>query len=509
MNRFLLLALAFCLSFAARDAAAIFGDSTRPTNTVFEYYNIYLKHYFLTVGADEMNAIEHGSAGPGWVRTGWTFEAYAGAPGTAGYFDCAFSDCGKSVARFYGPSPNSHFYTADPAEADGLKRPGTGWLYERDEFSIPVPNASGQCATGLTPVYRLYNNRFVFNDSNHRYVTDAGERAKMQSQGWLDEGVRFCAYRAGTTTVKSYVIDADLTKKILPSEQCEDESINRGPCIAVNGLPAPATKYQFPDSPPNTSAFVQVTGYPSTQLYVADTAVPSLSEFLQYGTAFDPTGGAPLPVYAIHVDSSKRFPARALSSINPLYQFHTTADAGAFDDRFFPWAANESPTELRIAFGAHVKTINAAPGSAAYGHPTIEFIDTKSGHHVYFTVLTYFSQVGQDSDYLARDSFTGKVIVGTTFRANTAYGRSVGLPTMYTPPGADSRTIWDKGGDFDFRMNADEFARVIADARKLDTTLSNSPPDYIIDNFHFNNEVANDGEIGVYLEGFRLEVVKR
>ena len=80
---------------------------------------------------------------------------------------------------------------------------------------------------------------------------------------------------------------------------------------------------------------------------------------------------------------------------------------------------------------------------------------------------------------------------------------------MFTPPGADSRTIWEKGGDFEFRMDVDEFTRVIADARKLDTALSTSPSDYIIDNFHFNNEVANDGEIGVYLQDYRLEVVRR
>jgi hypothetical protein len=33
-------------------------------------------------------------------------------------------------------------------------------------FSIPVPDAGGACGAGLVPVYRVYNNRWMFNDSN-------------------------------------------------------------------------------------------------------------------------------------------------------------------------------------------------------------------------------------------------------------------------------------------------------------------------------------------------------
>ena len=46
---------------------------------------------------------------------------------------------------------------------------------------------------GTKPVYRLYNNRFQFNDTNHRFTTDFENVAPLQRQGWTYEGVAFCA----------------------------------------------------------------------------------------------------------------------------------------------------------------------------------------------------------------------------------------------------------------------------------------------------------------------------
>jgi hypothetical protein len=504
----------------AMPARAFWIPTPLPTIPVVEYHNIHLDHYFLTATPQEMDAIERGSAGPGWTRTGWTFGAYpAGSQPSQYYFcrDIQGGPCGQPVARFYGTpglGPNSHFYTADMDEAAKLKVPGSGWTYERDEFAIELPSGkdgAGECAPGLTPVYRLYNNGFALGkDSNHRYVTDAGEREKMRQRGWIDEGVRFCAYGAALGPIESYRVATALEGKIRPSAQCEDEALNRGACVAVNNLPAPSTRYHYPNYPPDTSAFFDVTGTRSNYLFVADTALPSLSEFVQGDSTRAPTGEIQAnALFGIRVDSSKRF-AGDLSSINPLYQFHTTVAPGAFDDRFFPWTGHESPTELRVSFTLNVKTIDTwSAGSQAYGHPTLEFIDTKSGHHLYFTVGTYGTRPDDGSDLLAVDSGTGKVIVGTTFRASSPYLRSMALATLYTPPGFVSPNDWGWGGPFEFRMNRDEFQRVLDDARRLDAALSSSPDDYILDNFHFNNEVYRDGVIGLNLADYKLEVWKR
>lgn len=501
-RRIFLVISAACLLSLAAPASAFLIPQPQPGVPVVEYYNVALKHYFLTAHADEVAAIDAGSAGPGWTRTGWSFLAYPADSPEVGFY-CPPGDCGVPVSRFYSFFSNSHFYTADAAEAAAIEHPGSEWMLEREEFRTVPPDAAGQCASGLVPVYRLYNNRFAFHDSNHRFVTDAGERAKMVALGWIDEGARFCALGAGSVPIESFSITAWAPTPVLPSAQCEDESINRGPCIAINNLPTPSAV--FPaiagDDP---GAFTALTGQPyATKLFV----VPPASVDTSPGFAFVQQAGDTL---GVHVASTGRG-ASMYSSVNPLYQFHTTADPGAFDDRFFPWTGRESDVELAISFTLNVKTIDAiGAGSAAYGHPTIEFIDQRSGHHVYFTVMTYGTPPAVPAgDYLAPDVSTGKVIVGTTFRASTPFGRSLGLATLETPSGFVPPNPWGWGGRFEFRMNRDEFQRVLDAARSVDSALSASPADYLVDNFHFNNEVYGDGDIGLNLAGYTLQLLRR
>ena len=149
---------------------------------VYEFYNSTLKHYFRTSNAVEAVAIDGGSAGPGWQRTADNFVAFA--PG--------FGDTGNDVCRFYTFGANSHFYTAFAEECEGLKSPASGWVYESLAYRIPLPQA-GQCGADTVPVHRLYNNRFLFNDSNHRFTTQSANIAPLEAEGWVYEGVAFCA----------------------------------------------------------------------------------------------------------------------------------------------------------------------------------------------------------------------------------------------------------------------------------------------------------------------------
>ena len=149
---------------------------------VYEFYNTNLKHYFRTSSAAEAQGIDNGSAGPGWVRTGDNFTAAVAGIGAIGF----------DVCRFYTYGANSHFYTAFAEECDGLKSPSSGWVYEGLSFNIQLPG-SGGCPSGTIAVHRLYNNRFAFNDSNHRFTTRLSEVAPLEAQGWRYEGVAFCA----------------------------------------------------------------------------------------------------------------------------------------------------------------------------------------------------------------------------------------------------------------------------------------------------------------------------
>src|SRR6185369_4984132 len=75
---------------------------------VIEFYNNILDNYFINANAIEAAAIDGGGAGPGWSRTGDTFNEGGLSP----------------VCRFYGslsPGPNSHFYTVSASECALLK----------------------------------------------------------------------------------------------------------------------------------------------------------------------------------------------------------------------------------------------------------------------------------------------------------------------------------------------------------------------------------------------------
>ena len=104
------------LSVACSSPARAFLINLTPPAEVVEFRNLYLNHYFLTANRAEMAGIDAGLAGPGWYRTGYGFRAYASKTG-----DCQVG-C-EAVSRFYGTpglGPNSHFYTAEAAEAQGL-----------------------------------------------------------------------------------------------------------------------------------------------------------------------------------------------------------------------------------------------------------------------------------------------------------------------------------------------------------------------------------------------------
>jgi hypothetical protein len=147
------------------------------TVAVIEYYHAKLDHYFVTARADDIEALDSGRFG-GWTRTGQTFTAYP-----------AFVDGASPVCRFYLPPADgdSHFFSASEAECTEVasKFP-TFVLEDREAMYVKLPDAvTGTCATGSTPVYRLWNRR---PDTNHRYTVHPATKQQMQSAGWIAEG---------------------------------------------------------------------------------------------------------------------------------------------------------------------------------------------------------------------------------------------------------------------------------------------------------------------------------
>jgi hypothetical protein len=166
------------------------------TNTVVEFYNEKLDHFFITARAEDIEALDTGLYG-GWKRTGQAFHAWARASDA---FPGALPVC-----RFYAPQHNSHFFTASPSECESLKseekrgraeavsrkQAFVGWQFEDIAF-YAMPPVAGACPTGTQRVSRAYNNRAAVDDANHRFTADDAQALAMMA-GWLDEGIAFCS----------------------------------------------------------------------------------------------------------------------------------------------------------------------------------------------------------------------------------------------------------------------------------------------------------------------------
>jgi hypothetical protein len=167
------------------------------TTPVVEFYSPRLDHYFIALGAEDVQALDSGAYGD-WKRTGQQFSAWMrqgdAFPGS------------RPVCRFYAPQQNSHFFTIDNGECEQLKsqeklgreaalaskQSFQGWQFEKISF-FAMATVDGACSAGTRPVYRFYNDRAAQNDANHRFIADEAQAAAMTMDGWKAEGIAFCS----------------------------------------------------------------------------------------------------------------------------------------------------------------------------------------------------------------------------------------------------------------------------------------------------------------------------
>lgn len=145
--------------------------------TIVEYYHAGFDHYFMTGIAAEIAGLDAGII-TGWQRTGQQFQAFANAA-TGSVPVCRF------FSAAFAPK-SSHFYTPSATECITVKA-NPSWTFEAEVFQVVLPGATGTCAAGTRPVYRLYNNG-QGGAPNHRYTTDPAIRTQMLGRGWIPEG---------------------------------------------------------------------------------------------------------------------------------------------------------------------------------------------------------------------------------------------------------------------------------------------------------------------------------
>lgn len=487
---FLFFAASLIGTLGVSSAWALIGDLT-PKTPVIEYFNDVTGHYFMTSDPAEYTALDAGFDGHTWHRTGHQFIAYP-----VGYR--------ANVCRFYAPGPNSHFFTARVQECDALRTQDQGWIYEGVKFSVDVPNA-GACSTG-TPIYRFYNNRAAFNDTNHRHVS-AEMRGEMQARGWIDEGIAFCVYRNEDVPAKSFVVDTYTdTAPTHTLFECLNTDRLRGTCLALDGIGGPMNNLVRPYQPPFyapadpqwSDSYSALTGavYPlHTAQGLNDTSAVAAHSFVQrWGTGM-----------GLRVSSLDHF-SGAVGSIAPMYKFATRASqfVGAGDERVFPWrATNEN--YLRIGFGLLPRTVRRADaGSHAWGAPVIEFQDATSGDVIDVTLQT-FGTIPPGDFVGAVDPTNNHVFVSTVFRADPAFGKRIAGD--FIPCAGDGVCVTDPGPrSFEFRIDRADFAKVLTMARAANPRLSADPNDYLLANFRFQAGIFGNADLGLTLAYLHLDV---
>jgi hypothetical protein len=150
---------------------------TTPVVPVVEYGGF---KYFYTSNPAEMIALDRT---PGWGRTGAVFLAFPTGSSSQGFPS-------RPVCRYMGlpaPAPYSHFFSLDPYECDavGGRYPAV-WLFEAENvFEALVPNpATGECAGGSVPLYRMFATLFDgISGPSHRFTTSTDFQAWLTLPG--------------------------------------------------------------------------------------------------------------------------------------------------------------------------------------------------------------------------------------------------------------------------------------------------------------------------------------
>lgn len=161
--------------------------STTPAAVdIVEFHHATLDHYFLTAEGAEIAFIDGGGLGSAWSRTGRHLRGWPASMAVNGAAD---------ACRFFGTpglGPDSHFYTVDANECEGVKRDAF-WTYEGIAFHVLPLSSAGACPGGSAVVQRLYKPAVDVSGIRHRYVTAQTDIDAMRAAGWVLEGPVFCS----------------------------------------------------------------------------------------------------------------------------------------------------------------------------------------------------------------------------------------------------------------------------------------------------------------------------
>jgi hypothetical protein len=449
--------------------------STPTPYYVVEYVNEVTGHYRLA-GWDT-RALDNGGEDGRWVRTGHVFTQYT------------FGQLGEvPVCRFHSPVHGTYYYTPRPAECAALFQPGSGWVYQGNDFSAPPATSTG-CPSSVA-VRRLWDGLAGF-----RFSADPATIVKMLQRGWTDEGIGFCAYAVGLAPERSF----DAYSSGAPKDLSECEA-KVGPCVATQHL-APMTRRIPPLLPPSyiqrndayPSILNDVIGVSGLDLYTSrEGGAPDVMQHSLYTE----TGG----VYLTGIDRL----SGPYASLSLMYQLEGGVGPTS-DERLFPWR-NGRERDLMITSTISVTTLTRGHASSdAYGMQLIHFADRVSGRRFYVTLQAF--GVAPGGDYIGADYSTGRAIVSTSYRENPLFGRrilgNVARCNVDSPEDCLPRTT------FTFQLSKADFQAILGHARRVDPLLTADPANYFVSSFHQHNETYLDAVIGMATVRLNLSIWPR
>lgn len=165
-------------NFAGQSASVPSVPPAGATTQAVEYYYADWNYYFITAFADEIALLDGGAFNGNWRRTGQTFKVWTRGSATT-----------PAACRFFSTGfwpKSSHFYTPFATECVTVKQ-NHNWQFEAVAFYMQLADATGNCAAGTVPLYRLYNNG-MGGAPNHRYTTSTTISDQMIVAGWVFEG---------------------------------------------------------------------------------------------------------------------------------------------------------------------------------------------------------------------------------------------------------------------------------------------------------------------------------
>jgi hypothetical protein len=216
------------------------------------------------------------------------------------------------------------------------------------------------------------------------------------------------------------------------------------------------------------------TGQPTTNVLAV-----AANSFLQMSDGGDTSEIGP---FGFHINSANRMRGD-LASMS-LYHALTTDYApwsGKRDSDLFIYTVLNRPRVRRTSAEGH-----------AYGVPMLRFRDVSSGRYLLVT-LQAFSTIAP-GDFVGGDTATGDVIVSTVFRGDPLFGKR--LSGDFIDCAAGCPTDGPPYQEFRFRINRDDFTKVLTLARTLDARLSADPSDYLLSRFECRAETYLDAELG-------------